>query len=307
MNILFNSNLLTYKEPKIIKNDDLFYSFRCQLDNYQVPHSISNLSYTEEEYKEELFKLKAIIDYTAKNNDYLVVDYNNKNFQIFENDKFLFTDKLPNKNYVHYGMIKALTHNNEVSKVNRYFELANFEHLSGRNISVINLDEVNLIDSLIQFSKKVNSDLWIKSTKPKSFIKKVILNDINLLPNDINNILDIIYDAQLHSEYILSSNRTVKKEYRFFIINNEIVSYSLKDEKLTPFSEAEFVPSNVINFAKYAIMNIKDELSMPYVLDIAIDINNQPFLMELNPLRNSGLYKTDPYKIQEKYLEKYRK
>lgn len=306
MNILFNSNLLKYKEPKI-KEHNLFYSFRCKLDTYNVPHSISNTPYSKEEYKEELFKLKAIIDYANAHNDYLVIDYNNHQFQIFEKGQFSFTDELPEKNYVEYGMIKSLTKNEEVSTVNRYFELNNFEKLSGRAISILNLNEDDLIDSLSRFSTTINNDFWIKSAKPKAFIKKVKLNDIKLLPSDINNILDVIYDAQMHSEYILSSNRTVKNEFRFFIINDEIVSYSVKDEKLTPFSKEEFVPDNVIDFAKYAIINIKDELSLPYVLDVAIDVNNQPFLMELNPLRNSGLYKTDPYKIQEKYFEKYRK
>ena len=122
MNILFNSNLLKYREPKI-KGLNLFYSVRCKLDTYNVPRSISITPYSEKEYEKELFKLKAIIDYANDHNDYLVIDYDNNQFQIFENGQFSFTDELPEKSYVEYSMIKSLIQNEEVSTVNRYFEL----------------------------------------------------------------------------------------------------------------------------------------------------------------------------------------
>lgn len=86
--------------------------------------------------------------------------------------------------------------------------------------------------------------------------------------------------------------KEITKEYRFFIVDNEIITTSQYK-----MNGALFESNIIYEDAKDFVEHIKNKFNFSgYVIDIGIS-NNQPKIMELNCLNASGFYAINLYKL----------
>lgn len=97
------------------------------------------------------------------------------------------------------------------------------------------------------------------------------------------------------SNLIITSEKKLHPlEYRFWIINNKIIthsSYSSNSCVDNPFKSRPTIFASVLRF----VLNILESTCYNkgnYVLDICL-VNNQPYVLETNALSTSGLYECD--------------
>lgn len=91
---------------------------------------------------------------------------------------------------------------------------------------------------------------------------------------------------------IVAPLKEITKEYRFFIVDNQIVTASQYKMNGSLF-ESSIIDEDVKGFVE----DIKNKFDFSgYVIDIGI-FNNQPKIMELNCLNASGFYSINLYKL----------
>lgn len=91
---------------------------------------------------------------------------------------------------------------------------------------------------------------------------------------------------------IIAPLKEITKEYRFFIVGNQIITASQYKMNGSLF-ESNIIDEDVKNFVE----NIKNKFDFPgYVIDIGVS-NNKPKIMELNCLNASGFYSINLYKL----------
>lgn len=98
---------------------------------------------------------------------------------------------------------------------------------------------------------------------------------------------------------LLSYPKTIKEEYRFVIMDNEVVTGSLYKQNYDVKYE-ECNDKSIINFVR----NIKD-LYQPdnfFTIDVVIGDDNELYLLELNSFQHAGLYECNKEKILRKML-----
>lgn len=127
------------------------------------------------------------------------------------------------------------------------------------------------------------------------------------------------------SAFLLQAYATMRYEYRFFVVDGEVVTGAGCVEEFTPLNnQARFdnrmrevrlhEPSEVhaqpevlaryLPFAQQVASEIKAEGFMDtFSLDVAEDENQRPLVIELNGLPNSGLYASDPRYVTQALLQ----
>ena len=113
-------------------------------------------------------------------------------------------------------------------------------------------------------------------------------------------------------------------EYRFFVVNGEVVTGAGCVEEFTPLNNrAQFddrmrqvrseggpvtsqpeILERYLSFAKQAASEFSAEgLLNTYSLDLATGSDGQTLIIELNGLPNSGLYASDPHYVTRSLIE----
>ena len=98
------------------------------------------------------------------------------------------------------------------------------------------------------------------------------------------------YEEIESQEYMISPKKNLKNEYRFFIVNNNISTYSsyVNDYEYSPSSE---VPFHVIDFVKHMIN------TYPMIPNVVLDVGElatgELLIIEYNDLSCSGMYNCD--------------
>lgn len=105
--------------------------------------------------------------------------------------------------------------------------------------------------------------------------------------------------ALLNSELIITKIQLLQAEYRFFIINKKIITYSsyMIDNK---FNITDSVPIQAIEYVENLLMLY--DMGAHYVLDIAL-VDGVYKVLEFNGVGASGLYNCDEYKIVKELNE----
>jgi hypothetical protein len=103
-----------------------------------------------------------------------------------------------------------------------------------------------------------------------------------------------IYSRSTDDDFIISDVIDIEKEYRCYIIHNEVSSISEYNDYISTE-----IPKEVSCFAKqFANIQITGNLPDHYVLDVAKLTNGDVVMVELNNISNSGRYfDNDPYKL----------
>lgn len=90
----------------------------------------------------------------------------------------------------------------------------------------------------------------------------------------------------------------ITKEFRFFIVDNEVICgnfyWSSHSEELETVPSSDEIPKE---FLKEAIERLSIQSNSPraYALDVAIKADGKPIVIELNDLGQSGLSDNDPF------------
>lgn len=97
----------------------------------------------------------------------------------------------------------------------------------------------------------------------------------------------------LNSELIITRTQPITSEYRFFIINRKIITYSSYMIN-NRFNINEKVPTEAIKYVNSLLSAYN--MGVNYVVDIA-EVNGEYKVLEFNGVVASGLYNCDEYKI----------
>lgn len=150
-------------------------------------------------------------------------------------------------------------------------------------------------DAKILPLKDINIEKEPMFIKPNKGLK--IFNGKIMLPNYFKefkkNIINNKMNFDVNELMVISSKKFVNKEYRLFIVNNEIVS-ACQTMQYSYLNLNKFVPEEIFNFAKELI-----EIWTPsnnFVLDIASTPKGLK-VVEINCINSSGPYLCDIKKI----------
>lgn len=125
------------------------------------------------------------------------------------------------------------------------------------------------------------------------------LEDTKSFNGGIYNPNTLKYQGQV----VIASLKSIEREHRFFIIDNEIVTASLYKVNGELYA-SDIIDMGAIEFAQ----KMKEKFNHPgYVLDIAT-VDGEYKIMELNCLNAAGFYDINIYKLVlavEDYYEKY--
>lgn len=204
------------------------------------------------------------------------------NFNEFYNDEELKKLNIFKK-YIYYDL-------NKFNNINTEFSFNKFENI-----------EMSLL-------KKFTESKFIKSTTGLKEFESGIINKNESLFSYMKrtkgntNIIKNFYKDKTKNINILVANinnSTAKcNEYRFFIMNNEIISKSQYIEK-GDFECKEDIPNKVIEFAINFMKIYQPDFY--YVLDL-IEINNEIKFLEFNCINSSGLYDINKEDFVKKLL-----
>lgn len=148
----------------------------------------------------------------------------------------------------------------------------------------------NMLNPEVQFTNTKNIN-WINE---EMFVRP--LEDTKSFNGGIYNSNSILPDVQC----IVAPLKQIQKEFRFFVLNGEIIGES--QYKMN----GELFPSSIIdNQAKEFAKTMIQKFPFPgYVIDIALT-NNQCNIVELNCFNASGFYVINLYKFIEKITTYY--
>lgn len=143
--------------------------------------------------------------------------------------------------------------------------------------------EDNFVNSDIQ---TIHSDNIKWEENEKLFIRP--MNDVKTFNGGVYTKETFHYKGDV----AIAKIKEISQEYRFFVVNKEIVSgssYKLNGK----FFESENIDDGAILFAKEMIGLFNED---NYALDIA-KVNNEYKIVELNCINSAGFYKNDLFKF----------
>lgn len=174
------------------------------------------------------------------------------------------------------------------------YPLTRYAHAK-RPDSVFSLDDYKFEDLMTVFGKEnfVNPDSQTIHTKDidwnkheEYFVRP--FDDTKSFNGGIYNFNTLKYDGQV----IIAPLKHISREYRFFIVDGQIVTGSLYKVNGS-LEESDVIDTGALKFAEKMIEKFK----IPgYVIDIA-KIDDEYKIMELNCLNASGFYKINLYKL----------
>ncbi len=228
---------------------------------------------------------------------------------------------------------KMIRPSKESSLANQYYSFQTFLNNSGRDIVLCGLSddekEIHLFDVIVDFSNKGIQKAVLKATEVKSGLELIEIPP-DLKRQDVEKVLpDYFWDMFINKEgyancFTLQEFVNMDKEYRFIVIDGELVCGSGTDPKLTPLDNQGLFDRKVfskINNERVVLSNdlikkykdfalkvislnkLEQPLLLDYTLDVAICGDNM-LIVELNPLDNFGLYANDFNSILAAYVNK---
>lgn len=238
-----------------------------------------------EEWIEDMIFLKTLLEKSAK--IYLITD----------NDLEHIPEQIRNKPFL--GNIPGI-HPERLEKNNfsNDLKIPELQNYLGREIKIIDSDFNNFITESKHMLEKHGSIIpkWLGIDKGYSVTPIKSVDDIKAYVNTDIYMFENLYNKQIAIQEFLN----LGAEYRFFVVNGEIATWSLVNWDLTPLDSDQDLWSKDPHFDEiYKQVNkIIGDLStsqsiitQDYVIDMSWDSkHNQPILIEMNPIHNSGLY-----------------
>jgi hypothetical protein len=199
---------------------------------------------------------------------------------------FEFSDKVLNK--YSYRPARFLNiENYEYNKYAPYF--SDYLFNSDYSLSTVNFVEFG-IDSLVNLiGEKESGRVFIRpNTGRKSFTGMVFINKDPYFEYDWSHVKKNTQPTDL---VIVSSPKAVKFEYRFVVVDGEVITGSLY--RLDYDTEFKVVPKNVELFKFAQRMADRYQPDRVYTLDVVIDSEGTMKLLEINSFSCAGLYACD--------------
>lgn len=128
----------------------------------------------------------------------------------------------------------------------------------------------------------------------KSFDAKVMnIVEFKEFQNRINNRGEGYSTVTESTKVLISTPKEIDSEYRFFIVDGKISTYSQYKLGDTVLYSA-LVDDYIVSYVKEVIKIWEPDLA--YVLDVAVS-NGVPKILEINSINSSGLYAIDTQKL----------
>jgi hypothetical protein len=220
-----------------------------------------------------------------------------------------------------------------------YFEHSAFQAFAGRRVAISGFrttGEPQLCDTIRAFAGRTGS-AFVKVVRPtKGGITTVPVTS-GATDDDI---LDTMYDdeffggALIHAEgrpgtFLVQERVEMRFEYRMFVVDGRVVTGAGCVESFTPGTRRDTGPfdcrvqeyrgrSEVIHApgvvhtlregaeAFLAAYTRSGDAGSEFVLDMALDGAGRPLVVEVNGIRNSGLYASDPVAVIAALQERHR-
>ncbi|MFK7932460.1 MAG: ATP-grasp domain-containing protein [Saprospiraceae bacterium] len=187
---------------------------------------------------------------------------------------------------------------NEELREGVFFEPTKFQmtnYVDKGKDKVLNFDGQLMNFGEIENLKSENGKEWFvrPNNDGKEFSGKV--ETFEELKNWSNKVCQLdLPELNRNTEIWISEPKEIKKEWRLFIVDNEIVSASRYMNNGELNESENDIPKPMLDFAKERIGEYK--LEDVYVMDIA-EIENEFKLIECNCFNGTGFYKHDVEKI----------
>jgi hypothetical protein len=246
------------------------------------------------------------------------------------------------KNSPHYGLVSTqdflfndAPHVLRDAQVDKYWQWDAFQRFAGRDViptgfgsSIQGRDIMNEIFSLYQQGV---DRFFIKGTQSKSGIWVIELSE-NLTYEEVYKIVDeelewsLVRNEDKENCFLVQPYLFMRNEYRFFVVNNTLVTGAGCIEEFTPLdNQAQFdnrmrehrnwknesvtsqsaLLDTYIKFAENVVQQLASEKPEigSYVLDVAVGMDKKPVIVEFNSLLNSGLYASQPTRVVAALVE----
>lgn len=231
--------------------------------------------------------------------EYLIVYYNSNkelkalkdNFIVSENSEEIIEKALSNPFIIRGSVLldeQLKTHKNNVLGIKNYnLDFSNILEIIDEKDLVNIPKQIGNIDSIYPIA----DEFFMRPVKDNKAINGGIYTEgqfyeIKRNAHKYNN------EKLLSSELIMSELAEIKEEYRFFILNNKIITYSSYRVGLN-LDTFKKVPEKVIRYVNEVLS--KYNLGCHFVIDIAVLGSGEIKILEFNGVSASGLYNCDEY------------
>jgi hypothetical protein len=208
----------------------------------------------------------------------------------------------------------------------RYHELSAFRDLCGRPMAIAGFpdggghwtDERSIYRALEEMNAKGHQRFFLKLTLPKGGIYRLELPEAAPREAIHEAVLDSIgYDLArfegARDICLVQSYLPMTHEYRFFVVDGQLVAGAGCVEVLTPLdatdrfspimerrrnqdtpkAEPEILNGHIAEASRFVAMAVAEKPDLRhYALDMALNPNGNSVVLELNPMLNVGLYAT---------------
>ena len=215
-----------------------------------------------------------------------------------------------------------------------YYRLPGFQEVARRELLVTSLrgDDPNNAAKLIgERVRDGGRSFYLKGAMAKSyngFVNVPSGADRNTVDRLLLGALrEMVYSMAEYEDSLLVQDVVLMQyEYRLFVVDGRIVSGAGCIEEHTPLErdrdedgafdlrvrpnrhdadspvlEAPGVVDRLVTYGAQSVAELRrhtPELK-DFVIDVALDMNGSPLVVELNPITNSGLYASDPVAVTE--------
>jgi hypothetical protein len=134
----------------------------------------------------------------------------------------------------------------------------------------------------------------------KSFTGQII--DEKHFESDWNQVTS--YDPDMDEMIVISTPKQINAEYRFVVTHDRVIAssqYKTDDKMNQPHA-----PEGLVGYVTGTLKNVFDKgfrTDPVWILDVALDADNEPYVLEIGSFSASGLYSTDKDKIVEEVSE----
>lgn len=302
INIVFSPTSTKYKPDVKIEIIDWYEDF---LGRKLEPNQ--NYNGKVEEFIENLIQLKTVYDLNLS--FYIIIDeefyyydgeLKKKDFDLSQKaiviglKVFLFGKKKINE-------VNDIIEKDEFISANEYFKNSTVLPFMNREVLLSSTDD--LADNILTMYNKRKRRIFIKCTRPKYGIYSISLTKNETIKSINKKIIQELDYAIAHLEaledaFLIQEYLEMKDEYRFIVLNKKLVTGSPKVEEYTPIDNTEIffkkfsdgINNDLFNeYYSFANKAVKEINLKNYVLDVAMT-DKGIVLVELNPLRNYGLF-----------------
>lgn len=188
-----------------------------------------------------------------------------------------------NKNYLNWN-IGYIDNNLDYELYNKYYSTFMLNYNS----------QINTIENIVfQYDK-----FFIRPTlDSKSFAGQIMTWEaFTNWREKLQKISEVFSTLKLNDKVLISPLLDIKNEYRFWIVNSKIITYSsYKINK--KFNVLEIVPKHVIDFVE-ALLKIWVP-NIAFCIDVCELEDNSLKIIELNSINSSGFYNANLNKLVE--------